>query len=129
MPERRVSFGFGINYATNAEVVARIQQIVRLAIESCDKTRFDRAHFKGFGTNALEFEVVYFVVNSDFNLYMNIQQSVNLYLMKEFEAIGVRFAFPAMTLNMPPDLTPSMFEEKLTSSKPKHSRATNSVAK
>lgn len=101
MPERRVAFKFGVNYATDVESIARIPQIVRSAIESCDKTRFDRAHFKELGTSSLEFEVVYFIVNSDFNLYMDIQQTVNLHLMKEFQANNVKFAFPTMTLDLP----------------------------
>jgi small-conductance mechanosensitive channel len=32
---------------------------------------------------------------------MDIQQSINLYLMKEFQAHGIDFAFPTMTLNLP----------------------------
>jgi small-conductance mechanosensitive channel len=103
MPERRVQFNFGVSYATPHDAVAKIPQIVRKAIESLDKTRFDRAHFKEFGASALNFEVVYFVVNSDYNLYMDIQQAINLYLMKELEALHVQFSFPTMTLNLPPD--------------------------
>ncbi len=122
MPERRVGFSFGIDYSANVEVIAKIPQIVRHAVESCDKTRFDRAHFRGFGANALEFEAVYFVVNSDFNLYMDIQQSVNLHLMREFESIQVKFASSTMTFNMPPNFIFSESENSMQS--PKH-RAAN----
>lgn len=103
MPERRVQFSFGVSYATPHEDVARVPQIARKAIESSDKTRFDRAHFKEFGASALNFEVVYFVVNSDYNLYMDIQQAINLYIMRELQALHVTFAFPTMTLNVPAD--------------------------
>lgn len=101
MPERRVAFKFGVNYATDPESVAKIPQIVKSVIESSDKTRFDRAHFKEFGVSSLDFEVVYFIINSDFNLYMDIQQAVNLSLMRELKAINVEFAFPTMTLHFP----------------------------
>jgi len=101
MPERRVAFSFGINYSADADAMTKIPQIVKAEIQASEKTRFDRAHFKSFGANALEFEVVYYIVVSDFNLYMDIQQSINLRLMKEFQDLGVKFASPSMTLNMP----------------------------
>jgi len=101
MSERRVVFNFGINYNTPPTVIAQIPDIVKRAIEQFKDTRFDRAHFKEFGVNALNFEVVYFITSSDFNLYMDIQQSVNLYLMNEFEQMDVKFALPAVTLNIP----------------------------
>lgn len=101
MADRRVVFNFGVNYATPPEMVARIPQIVRDAIESQEKTRFDRSHFKEFGPSALIFETVYFVTDTDFNLYMDIQQNINLYLMQEFKANNIWFAFNTMTLNMP----------------------------
>ncbi|PPD11260.1 mechanosensitive ion channel family protein [Methylophilus sp.] len=101
MEERRVVFTFGINYATPPETIADIPGIVRKAVEASSNTRFDRAHFKAFGASSLDFEIVYFITSTDFNVYMDVQQSINLYLMKEFQAHGVDFAFPTMTLNLP----------------------------
>lgn len=99
MAERRVVFEFRITYHTKAEIVERIPEVVKNAITSQSKTRFDRAHFKGFGASSLDFEVVYYVTESDFTVYMDIQQSINLYLMRELEALKVSFAFPTMTLD------------------------------
>jgi small-conductance mechanosensitive channel len=99
MAERRVVFQFGITYDTKAEIVERIPEVVKNAITSQSKTRFDRAHFKGFGASSLDFEVVYYVTESDFTVYMDIQQSINLYLMRELESLKVSFAFPTMTLD------------------------------
>lgn len=101
MEERRVVFTFGITYATPPETIAQIPGIVRKAVEASNNTRFDRAHFKTFGASSLDFEIVYFITSTDFNVYMDIQQSINLYLMKEFQAHGIDFAFPTMTLNLP----------------------------
>lgn len=101
MDERRVVFSFGIHYATPPDTIADIPGLVRKAIESFDNTRFDRAHFKDFGASALNFETVYFITTTDFNLYMDTQQHINLYLMKVFQARQIAFAFPTMTLNLP----------------------------
>lgn len=101
MSERRVVFSFGITYDTPTTTIAEIPDVVKKAIELSNDARFDRAHFKEFGANALNFEVVYFITTSDFNLYMDIQQAVNLYLMNDFQNKNVKFALPIMTLNIP----------------------------
>jgi small-conductance mechanosensitive channel len=100
MAERRVVFQFGITYDTKAEVVEKIPEVVKNAITTHTNTRFDRAHFKGFGASSLDFEVVYYVMSSDFNVYMDLQQAINLYLMRELESMDVNFAFPTMTLDL-----------------------------
>lgn len=100
MAERRIVFQFGVTYDTKAELIEKIPNVVKKAIESETKTRFDRAHFKGFGPSSLDFEIVYFITESDFNVYMDIQQSINLQLMRELEFLKVDFAFPTMTVNL-----------------------------
>jgi small-conductance mechanosensitive channel len=100
MQERRAVFNFGITYDTPREQVAAVPGLVRAALDELGqgRTRLDRAHFTAFGDSALNFEVVYFVTVPDFNAYMDIQQAVNLRLMQEFEARGIKFAFPTQTL-------------------------------
>lgn len=98
MAERRIQFNFRVTYQTHPEQLRQIPQIVKNAVERVGNTRFDRAHFKGFGDSALEFEVVYFVTDPDYNLYMDIQQSINLALMTELDKLGVAFGVPVRTL-------------------------------
>jgi small-conductance mechanosensitive channel len=96
--ERRVLFGFGVTYDTGYENLAAIPMMVREIIEGLAKTRFDRAHFKEYGDSSLNFEVVYFVLDPDYNIYMDIQQKINLELYQRFERRGIEFAFPTRTL-------------------------------
>jgi small-conductance mechanosensitive channel len=98
MRERRVVFGFGVTYDTPADKVERIPAIVRGMIETLSDTRFDRAHFKAFGESSLDFEVVYYVLSPDFNVYMDRQEQLNLALMRELATEGIEFAFPTRTL-------------------------------
>lgn len=100
MYERRIVFTFGVVYETPRETLARLADEVRAIIEAQPKTRFDRAHFFRFGEFSLDFEVVYFVLDPDYNLYMDIQQAINLAIMARFEALGVGFAFPTSTLRV-----------------------------
>jgi len=98
MRERRVLFTVGVTYQTPLEKVRRIPQWLREAIEAQPRTRFDRAHFKEYGDSALLFEIVYYVLDRDYNLFMDLQQAVNVAIFERFEGEGVEFAYPTRTL-------------------------------
>lgn len=100
MQERRIVFAFGVTYDARAAQLKKIPDIVRHAVETAGDTRFDRAHFKEFGENALNFEVVYFVTSPDFNLYMDIQQRINLAILEELQNLGAAFALPTRTIQL-----------------------------
>ena len=102
MYERRIVFTFGVVYDTPRETLARLADEVRAIIEAQPKTRFDRAHFFRFGEFSLDFEVVYFVLDPDYNLYMDIQQAINLALVERLAAEGIRFA-PSQFLHVATD--------------------------
>ena len=72
-------------------------------IEGAEKTRFDRAHFASYGDFNLVIEVVYYVLSSDYNVYMDIQQAINFAIKEEFEKRGIAFAFPTQTLFVRPE--------------------------
>jgi small-conductance mechanosensitive channel len=98
MMERRVNFKLGVTYQTPREKLTLIPEIVREAITSQDKTRFDRSHFASFGDSALVFDSVYYVLSSEYLVYMNIQQAINLRIHERFEEEGIEFAYPTQTV-------------------------------
>ncbi len=98
MFERRVVLSLGVTYQTAAAKLKQIPVLVRAAIEAQEHVRFDRAHFQGFGDSALQFETVYFVLSPDYNLYMDIQQNINMTILERFAAEGIEFAYPTQTL-------------------------------
>ncbi len=98
MYKRRVVFTLGVTYGTSKEKLEKIPMIVREAIEAQDKAKFDRSHFASYGDFSLNFETVYFVMDSDYNLYMDIQQAINLAVYQRFADEGIEFAFPTQTL-------------------------------
>lgn len=104
MAERRVVFTFGIRYETPIDEVATLGAAVKEIITGIDDTRFDRAHFFKFGESSLDFEVVYYVLSSDYNIYMDIQQRINLELMRTCEARDIRFARPVSIVHFGSDL-------------------------
>jgi small-conductance mechanosensitive channel len=92
--ERRASFTVSIVYESPIEAVREVPALIEAAIRAQPKTRFDRAHFAGFGEYALKFEAVYFVLDAEYNTYMNIQQAINLQVLEEFSRRGIGFAYP-----------------------------------
>ena len=50
---------------------------------------------------ANNFEIVYFVLSSDYKMYMDIQQSINLMIKAAFEERKIEFAFPSQTIYIP----------------------------
>ncbi|HVK98264.1 MAG TPA: mechanosensitive ion channel family protein [Dongiaceae bacterium] len=92
MYERRIVFSFTIRYDTQQEILEQIPPRVKSMIQSQDKTRFDRCHLFQFGDFGFIYETVYFVLVPDYNQYMDIQQAVNLQLVKTVHELGTEFA-------------------------------------
>lgn len=93
MAERRVVFSFGVEYGTSLEHLREIPELVTSIVKAREGTRFDRAHFKEYGAFALNFEVVYYVLSPDYNVYMDHQQAINLEIFARFAERGIKFAF------------------------------------
>ena len=100
MRERRVQFSVGVIYQTSVENVKAIPPMVERVIKEHQVARFDRAHFKSFGDFALIYEVVFYVLSPDYNVYMDLQQSINFRLIEEFQKAGIEFAYPTQQLYM-----------------------------
>ncbi|MFJ4065899.1 mechanosensitive ion channel family protein [Pseudomonas sp. NPDC089996] len=100
LQERRIVFEFGLSYDTPTEAVKKAPGIVEEAIQAQRQVRFDRAHLRGFGREALEFECVYIVKDPGYNLYMDIQQAINFHLLERFSRIGAKFAVPVRAIKV-----------------------------
>jgi small-conductance mechanosensitive channel len=107
MQKRRVVFHLGVTYQTRADMLKEIPEVIKGIITSTGGTAFDRAHFSSYGDFSLNFEIVYYVLSSDYNKYMDIQQAINLTIYEEFEKMDIEFAYPTQTLFMESSEKPS----------------------
>ncbi|HEX7647966.1 MAG TPA: mechanosensitive ion channel family protein [Noviherbaspirillum sp.] len=98
MQSRRVVFNIGVTYGTSEEQLREIPKIVREQVGLHAQAVFDRAHFRDFGESSLNFEVVYNLSDPDYNLYMDIQQAINLGVFRRFAEEGIEFAYPTRTV-------------------------------
>ena len=94
MRQRRIVFKFGLVYETTPQQLARVPDIVAEIIDRTPNASCDRAHFSGYGEYSLDFEVVYFINTSDYNIYMDAQHEINLAVKTKFAERGIEFAYP-----------------------------------
>ncbi|ODA67951.1 Low conductance mechanosensitive channel YnaI [Methyloligella halotolerans] len=100
MAERRIVFAVGVVYDTPPDTLEAIPGIIEEVIENADRARFDRAHFASYGDSSLNFEVVFYVLSEDYNVYMDVQQAINFGIFRAFGEHGIDFAFPTRTLHL-----------------------------
>lgn len=103
MEKRRTSFSLGIVYQTPITKVKKVPQFVEDIVKSVPKTQFIRAHFKSYGDFSLNFEFVYYVLDSDYTKYMDIQQEINLKILDLFQKENIEFAYPTQLIYTVPN--------------------------
>lgn len=106
--DRRVVFTTDITYDTKPDVVARIPAMIREVVTSQNPVRFDRSHFTQYLDSALRIETVYYVLDADYTRYLDIQQTINLELLRRFSAEEIQFAFPTRTIVVEPETLRSL---------------------
>lgn len=107
METRRIAFKIGIIYQTPLEKMVKIPQIIRNILEKVE-VKTDRVHFQGFGDFALIYEIVYYVLSADYNVYMDKQQQINFAIISEFEQQGIEFAYPTQTIYYKKEMADSL---------------------
>jgi len=100
MKERRIDFDLGILYETKPQKLSKIPGIIKEVINQTPKTRFERAHFYEFGDSALKYKIIYFVLSSDYNEYMDVHQDILFNIHARFEKEKIGFAYPTQTIYM-----------------------------
>jgi small-conductance mechanosensitive channel len=103
MARRRILFNLGVTYQTSYEKIAAIPGMIREIIERQPEATVDRAHFHEYGDHSLNIEVVYWVENPEYLVYMDIQQAINLEIYRCFAENGIEFAYPTQTIFMQPE--------------------------
>lgn len=98
MEVRRVAFTIGVAYQTAYAKLVEIPRVVQEIVEAQPQTRFGRAHLKECGDFSLTFEIVYHMLTTDYNVYMDTQQAINLAIIRRFAQHGIEFAYPTQTV-------------------------------
>src|SRR6188768_2412267 len=82
MQRRRIEFTINASYTTPPNLVREVPVIIKNIITPIRGITLDRTHFLSFGEHGFKFETVYFVENSEYNVYADIQQEINLKILE-----------------------------------------------
>ncbi|OFZ12078.1 MAG: hypothetical protein A2Z20_07340 [Bdellovibrionales bacterium RBG_16_40_8] len=100
MRERRVIQKIGVIYSTPIEKLEQIPIWVKDIIEKYSKLRLDRCHFCKYGDSSLDFELVFWVSDPDYKIFMDHQEKLLLDIFRKFTLEKIEFAFPTQTLHI-----------------------------
>ena len=92
-------------YACPPKVEA-VPPLLREIISGNEQVRLERANFKEFGESSLTFECVYFVKEFSYSLYLGIQESINLDILRRFQEEEIELAHPNRTLYIAQGVAP-----------------------
>ena len=101
--DRRIVFTTDVAYETPPEKVAQIPGLIREVVSAQQPVRFDRSHFTQYTDSALRIETVYYVLDADYGRYLDIQQTINLELLRRLKAQNIELAFPTRTVMLKGD--------------------------
>ena len=98
MYQRRVVFQLQLAFDTPADVLQRLPPVVEQIITTQSPVKFDRCHIASFGDSSIRMEAVYYVLDPDYKRYMDIQQAINLEVLRRFATENVQFALPTQAV-------------------------------
>ena len=98
MQRRRGLITIGVTYDTPVDKLKKIPDMIKEIIGRIPVATVDRVHFAAFAAYSLDFEIVYYVETSDYVVYMDTQQTINLSIAEQFEKEGIGIAYPTQTL-------------------------------
>lgn len=96
--DRRVVFTTDVVCDTAPETVARIPGMIRELVSTQQPVRFERCHFTQYTDSALRIETVYYVLDADYTRYLDIQQTINLELLRRLKAEKIDLAYPTRSV-------------------------------
>ena len=85
---------FSVAFDTPNQLLEEIPKALEAIILKQKDCEFSRSHFEGFGNYGLDFETIYYVKNPEYEIYMDIQQAINLEFKAFLEQKKIKIAIP-----------------------------------
>jgi small-conductance mechanosensitive channel len=98
MVTRRIVYNLRAHPDTPPALAAKVPTAVAEFIARREKVRFDRAHLSKYTQDYIEWEIVYTMLDADYDLFMNTQQAIILASMQMFADLGISTAPRAQQL-------------------------------
>ena len=98
MKERRINFQFRIEYGTPTKKMKKINNLIKEIFEGIPEVRLHSVRFFSFGDSSLIYDVIYYVKNREYLVYVEAQEKINFGIKEAFEKEKISMALPTQTL-------------------------------
>jgi small-conductance mechanosensitive channel len=94
---RRMTLTFGLVYQTPTDMLERVCELSRAAVEERKGCKFVRCTLSGLGPSSLDHELLFEVASLDQDVIAAHRSAVIMSLLRSFGAEGIEFAYPTQT--------------------------------
>jgi len=98
MEKRRNTITIGVEYSTDFEKLKEIKDILKNITKEIKDIEIYAINFDKLNSFSLDFKLIYYVLNGDYNRHLEIQETLNYEIIKAFREKDIHFAFPSQTL-------------------------------
>ncbi|MCE7734722.1 MAG: mechanosensitive ion channel [Candidatus Heimdallarchaeota archaeon] len=99
MEKRRVTLNLGVDCSTPVAKLKKIPIWMEAIVKKVENTEFGRAHLTTLGAYSWDFQLVYHITNSDYTMFLDAQQEINLAILAKLEKEEVNIPFPTSTMH------------------------------
>ena len=75
-----------------------IPGLVTDIVKAQTNIQFDRAHLADYGAYSVNYEIVYYLLTDNYNVFMDTQQAILYSIREAFDKYGIEFAYPTQSL-------------------------------
>jgi len=97
---RRVQVNIAVALETEKEKLERINDLLKKAVESVEKTTFDFARLSNFGAYSVNYTLAYYINEIDYNNFMRLQEAVNIAILENLRKEGISIVYPIQVVRL-----------------------------
>lgn len=97
---RRVQVNISIAYETEKEKLKKMNDLLKVAVESVENTKFVFARLSNFGPYSINYTLVYYVNEKDYNNFMLLQEVVNINILESLRKEGISIVYPIQVVRL-----------------------------
>ncbi len=107
-PYIRCLTSIGVTYDTGFEKMKKALEILRNIMKKSSGLENYWIYFNEFGSHSLDILVIYWCKHTKYQMFLEVQEKINLEILKRFDEEKIEFAFPTQTVYLKSDqITPA----------------------
>lgn len=95
---RRKKFIIWVTYQTPTKILRKIPDIMKKIISKFKNVAYERTTIINLGSSSIDFEISYFLKETDLDLYLNTNHEITLQILESFEKEKINIAYPTQVI-------------------------------